>query len=343
MYSRFQTLVSGLQVLKKSYVASDHVSKILRSLPARWRPKVTAIEEAKDLNTLSVEDLVSSLKVHEISLNEHEPAKKSKSIALPSKGKSSKALKVIESEDESLDGDSDEDPTEKMAMLSNKLEYLTRKNRKFLSKRGGYKSSKKENQKGCFNCKKSGHFIAGCPDLQKEKSKEKSKKSSFNSRKLRKQIKKSLMATWEDLDSESGSEKEEAGDEANVVVGLVATLTSEAETHSDSKDENEIYSKIPREELVESLKELLTHFELRTNELKDLKEKYVDLMKQQESTLLDLKASEEGLRGFDFICKTYEEKLKFLCQKLQETCNGKSLSKHEICNALVVIIYFDLF
>jgi len=64
--------------------------------------------------------------------------------------------------------------------------------------------------------------------------------------------------------------------------------------------------------------------------LKDLKEKYVDLMKQQESTLLDLKASEEGLRGFDFICKTYEEKLKFLCQKLQEKCNGKSLSKHEI-------------
>jgi len=64
--------------------------------------------------------------------------------------------------------------------------------------------------------------------------------------------------------------------------------------------------------------------------LKELKEKYVDLMKQQESTLLDLKASEEGLRGFDFIYKTYEEKLKFLCQKLQEKCNGKLLSNHEI-------------
>jgi len=88
MYSRFQKLVFELQILKKSYVASDHVSKILRSVPARWRPKVTAIEEAKDLNTLSVEDLVNSLKVHEISLNEHEPAMKSKSIALPSKGKS---------------------------------------------------------------------------------------------------------------------------------------------------------------------------------------------------------------------------------------------------------------
>ena len=131
------------------------------------------------------------------------------------------------------------------------------------------------------------------------------------------------MATWKDLDSESRSEKEEAKDEANVVVGLVATLTSEVEPDSDSEDENEVHSKIPREEIIESLKELLTHFELRTNELNDLKETYVNLMKQQKSTLLDLKASEEGLRGFDFICKFYEE-------KLQEKCNGKSLSKHEI-------------
>jgi len=64
-------------------------------------------------------------------------------------------------------------------------------------------------------------------------------------------------------------------------------------------------------------------------------------MKQQESTLLDLKASEEGLRGFDFICKTYEEKLKFLCQKLQEKCNGKSLSKHEIALEYFIISGID--
>jgi len=136
MYSRFQTLVSGLQMLKKSYVASDHVSKILRSMPARWRPKVTAIEEAKDLNTLSVEDLVSSLKIHKLSLNEHESTKKSKSIALPSKGKTSKALKVVESEEEdSPNGDSDEEVIEMMAMLSNRLQYLAKKNKKFLSRR----------------------------------------------------------------------------------------------------------------------------------------------------------------------------------------------------------------
>ena len=85
---------------------------------------------------------------------------------------------------------------------------------------------------------------------------------------------------------------------------LVATVASDAEPETDSKDVNQVYSKIPIEELIESLKELLIHFEHRTNELKDLKDKCVDLMKQQEKTLLDLKASEEGLRGFDFICRT---------------------------------------
>jgi len=143
MYSRFQTLVFGLQILKKSYVASDHVNKILRSLPAKWRPKVTAIEEAKDLNTLSVEDLISSLKCHEIGLNEHELVKKPKSIALKSRGKSTKALKALESKEESTSEDSDEDLeiVKEMAMLSNRLQYLAKKNKKFMSKGSSHKSS----------------------------------------------------------------------------------------------------------------------------------------------------------------------------------------------------------
>ena len=57
-------------------------------------------------------------------------------------------------------------------MLSNRLQYLAKKNKKFLSRRNGYKGSRKEDQKGCFNCKKSGNFIADCPDLQKEKAKD---------------------------------------------------------------------------------------------------------------------------------------------------------------------------
>src|SRR4030066_1047347 len=72
MFSRFQTLVSGLQVLKKSYTTDDHVKKILKSLSAKWRPKVTTIEEARDLNSLSLENLISSLKCHQLGFPEAE-------------------------------------------------------------------------------------------------------------------------------------------------------------------------------------------------------------------------------------------------------------------------------
>jgi len=113
-----------------------------------------------------------------------------------------------------------------MAMLSNRLQYLAKKYKKFLSRRSGYKGSRKEDQKGCFNCKKPGPFIADCPDLQKEKSKDKSKKSTFKSNKIKKQIKLSLMETWEYLDSESESDKDDANEDAKVVVGLVVTTTS---------------------------------------------------------------------------------------------------------------------
>jgi len=197
--------------------------------------------------------------VLKIRLNE-DPVRKPKPIALKSKGKPSKALKANESKDESPVGDSEEALVVEMFMLFNRLQCLARKNEKFLSRVSVYKSSMKEDQKGYFNCKEHDHFIADCPHLQKDKS----KNSNFKSNKFKRQIKQSMMATLEDLDNESGFDK----DEANVVVGLVATVASDPEYGTDSKYENVVYSKIPRAELIESLKELFTHFEHRSNELK---------------------------------------------------------------------------
>ena len=252
--------------------------------------KGAANEEAKDLNTLSVEDLISSLKCHEIGLNEHDPIKKYKSIALKSIGKSTKALKALESEEESTSEDSDEDPeiVQKMAMLSNKLQYLAKKNKRFLSRSSGHKGSRKED-KGCFNCKKIGHFIAECPDLQKDKS----KKPIYKANKFKKQIKKSLMVTWEDLDNESESDKEDAEDEAKVAMALMATEEEkdesyDAESSADSETETQVYSKLTRRELVESIKELLNLHENQSSELKKYKQRYIKLAKLHDSTKNEL-------------------------------------------------------
>jgi hypothetical protein len=169
MYSRFQTLVSDLQVLSKSYTVPDHFKKILRSLRARFRPKVTTIQEAKDLNKLSLENLVSSFKSLKIESVEDELDKKSKSIALTSKGKSAKALQATESEEETPYGGFNNDSrAEDMTYFTERFHYLTKKKR-FPDRSSGSKGSsfksKKEYQKVCFNSKKLGHFIDVCPEL----------------------------------------------------------------------------------------------------------------------------------------------------------------------------------
>src|SRR3954466_10465127 len=84
MFSRFQTLTAGLRVLDKGYTKADHVKKIIRSLPRRWGPMVIAFKIAKNLNEVSLEELISALRSHEIELDANEPQKKGKSIALKS-------------------------------------------------------------------------------------------------------------------------------------------------------------------------------------------------------------------------------------------------------------------
>ncbi|RVW29640.1 hypothetical protein CK203_100950 [Vitis vinifera] len=52
----------------KGHKESEKVMKILRSLPSKWHTKVTAIQEAKDLTKLPMEELLGSLMTYEISL-----------------------------------------------------------------------------------------------------------------------------------------------------------------------------------------------------------------------------------------------------------------------------------
>nr|GEV48577.1 serine/threonine protein kinase SRPK1 [Tanacetum cinerariifolium] len=51
-----------------NYSSNNHVRKFLRALLLKWRFKVTTFEEAKDLATLSSDELISNLKVYEIIL-----------------------------------------------------------------------------------------------------------------------------------------------------------------------------------------------------------------------------------------------------------------------------------
>src|SRR6266487_806991 len=101
------------------YTTSDHVWKILNSLTDKWRPKVTTIEEAKDLESISLESLISNLKSHELVLNADVAKKKERSMALPSTRRSSKALRAKTTEideESSLDDQEEEQDDEEFAM-----------------------------------------------------------------------------------------------------------------------------------------------------------------------------------------------------------------------------------
>ncbi|KAK2401718.1 putative mitochondrial protein [Trifolium repens] len=278
MFSRFQILVSGLQVLDKSYTEADHVRKVLRSLPPKWRPKVTAFQESKDLDTVSLESLVSSLKSHEMELMTDESTKKMKGIALSSKS-SSKALKakIVESEDEaSEEGQEDEsDDEEEMVLMAAKVSQWAKRSKKYAGKFGGSSKrlstakDKKEDQNKCFKCNKPGHFIADCPENKSRSSKQSSSKERYKSK-----VKKSLLATWEDLDKDSDSEGDE---EANLALMATTSDREDSEAGSDSEDEEEVIAKLSRTELVDSLKDALKMLTKKAGECKVLKKAYNNL------------------------------------------------------------------
>jgi len=101
------------------------------------------------------------------------------------------------------------------------------------------------------------------------------------------------MATWEDLDNESESDKEDAEDEAKVAMALVATKedtdeSSDAESCADSETKTQVYSKLTRRELVESIKELFNLHENQSSELKKQKQRYIKLVKLHDSTKNEL-------------------------------------------------------
>ena len=120
MFTHFTDIINGLKSLGKSYSNSDLVRKILRSLPRTWEAKVTAIQEAKYLNILPLEELLGSLMTYELSMKQHqeEDVKKKRIIA----------LKSTAQPDEESDDTENEKQDEEMTLI-------TRRFKKFLKKR----------------------------------------------------------------------------------------------------------------------------------------------------------------------------------------------------------------
>ncbi|GAV90807.1 zf-CCHC domain-containing protein/UBN2 domain-containing protein, partial [Cephalotus follicularis] len=223
-------IINSLQSLNKCYTNSEMVRKILRCLPKSWMPKVTAIEEAKNLNTLPLEELLGSLMTHEMTIKNHEEDEE----------QDKKKKKVIAFKSSTPDS-SDEESDDEMDLITRRFKkYLAKKKfgNKHFKKTFPSKSKTKKEEIVCFECNKPGHYKSECPRLKKEKDTIKKKKA--------------MLATWSDSD-ESSSEEEE--DQEVAQIALMAINNSDQD---EDEDENE----------VSELLELLEKFSLENSSLK---------------------------------------------------------------------------
>ena len=64
-YAKLSDIVNSYFTLGEKIPEAKVVGKILRSLPERFQSKVTAIEEAQNVDTLKLDQLVGNLQTYE--------------------------------------------------------------------------------------------------------------------------------------------------------------------------------------------------------------------------------------------------------------------------------------
>ncbi|GKE57117.1 hypothetical protein Tco_1496302, partial [Tanacetum coccineum] len=65
-FARVNTIITSLKALDEGFSSKNYVRKFLKALHPKWRAKVMAIEESKDLSSLALDELIGNLKVHEV-------------------------------------------------------------------------------------------------------------------------------------------------------------------------------------------------------------------------------------------------------------------------------------
>jgi hypothetical protein len=226
------------------------VRKILRSLPKRFEMKVTAIEEAQNIASMKVEELVGSLQTFEMNFSD-KIEKKGKSIAFTSN-----------TDNEEVD---EEDLSKDIVLLGRQfnkiLKSVDRRPRRNvqhiqpdISKQGNISAKTETDDESvqCYECEGYGHIKTECATYLKKQ-------------------KKGLAVTWYDEDI---SDNELEGVAAN----HVSAMTGVCDSDNDSCDEDLTYK-----ELASAYKELCIRSEkiCRTNVEQEI---VINQLKSEKST-----------------------------------------------------------
>ncbi|GKD55045.1 zf-CCHC domain-containing protein [Tanacetum coccineum] len=271
-FARFNIIITSLKALDEGFSSKNYVRKFLRALHPKWRAKVTAIEESKDLTSLSLDELIGNLKVYEVIIKKDSEMVKGKreqnrSLAL-------KAKKESSDEDSST---SDSEDEEYAIAVRDFKKFFKRRGRfvrqphdeRKLSQRNKDDKNGKSERK-CFKCGDPNHLIGECPKLSR----------NYNQRAF-------VGGSWSDSDED---EKEKKKDEKCLMAKASNEVLFETEFFSDgqsSLDEKDLDSKYNRLCKVgikvmaknKSLKQIKNQLE---NEVLELKNKLSRLEKGKE-------------------------------------------------------------
>ena len=84
-YAKLKDIVNLAFNLGETISEPKIVKKVLRSLPKRFYAKITTIEESKDIDKISLTELVGNLQTYELGLTRIGKSGKGKSMALKAK------------------------------------------------------------------------------------------------------------------------------------------------------------------------------------------------------------------------------------------------------------------
>ena len=138
-FLRVEGMVNAMKALGETIGEPSLVHKILRSLPDRFNPKVSAIKELNDLKTLSFDQLLGTLTAYEMRIVTDKPTSREASFK--------------------ADKNDDCEPDEIEAKFVRRL------------KKGSGKYQGKLPFK-FFNCDKIGHFANKCPHKKHDQNSE---------------------------------------------------------------------------------------------------------------------------------------------------------------------------
>ncbi|GKE83460.1 zf-CCHC domain-containing protein, partial [Tanacetum coccineum] len=165
-FARFNTIITSLKALDECYYSKNYV----RALHPKWRAKVTAIEESKDLTSLSFDELIRNLKVHEMII------KKDSEIVKAKGERRSLTLKAKkESSDEECSTSRSEDE-EYVITVRDFKKFFKRRGRFVRQARNDNKTFQRsrddkngKSERKCFRCEDSNHLIGECPKPPRDK------------------------------------------------------------------------------------------------------------------------------------------------------------------------------